>query len=620
MNSRYGSQVVEYSNEDSENRTPVQEPVQNGYLEGMNYVTTHRSSMSQPAPALSQADINSGYVLPAAPARANWLSGMKGHYMTGAGKQNFTYMAALQPETKIIDGYVSELTEVCQAPASRNSMESKVAEEQAEQSRLRQKYEEEVDAHNKRIDELLRKHGFINRVDIKRGITASVAVFEYIGNDQSIKNIAKHSYVMVKVPPYTAPFAANDNGNNNNLSAAEAALQARPQKTLLQLHAEMTYRNEFNIVSQMKSICDNGSRPHVLARVFDGEEFILNCPIFYNEKKFVNELRDILEDNDHSSFSSEELSEGDDHDQFSTADNKRRRMQGLLLNSFTNLNSRMRRLIWSNEDPEKVMLPIFASVKNAMNRLHNEGFTHSDIAGRNVVVKSDNSGLLVDFGAADLLNKVKGSAVNNVKYPQTPVMHNVDALKEDHIIGVITDYVSFQKTILEAVAYYLDVDFYKIIVENLPNAPASVTIEFLLKFTDREILDNAFWNLQNAANQLIQRGDIRGARALVILTKLMPYISHDHNPKFTFAELQAANDASFAQSVKSSYTKGSGDELKQRTSDYFDDVERKQAPPQVREALPRTRSSTLEKVNFFSSRDRSNSDSAVSRSIGKKHQ
>lgn len=608
MDPRYMSQVVERNNENSENRVPAHDAAEQGYINVMSYVTALRPSQTA-THILSQADINNGYMQSQAAVhspmsgRANWLSGMKTGYV-GAAKQNFSYLSAAKEEL-LPNEYVTSFAEVSQLPQSRNSMESQQSIREAEETRLRQRYEEEVDAHNRKINELLHKNGFINCVAIKKGITASVAVFEYVGDDEEIMAITKHGFVMVKLPPYTAPFPVNNMIADNNPNAAEAV----PLQTPLQLHAEMTYRNEFKIISEMKSISEHGHRPHVLAKVFEDVKVILNSPVFYNEDEFVKSYTAILNGEYLSLFSSSDSMDSEESDNEESADiAKRQAIHNLLLQSFINLNTRMRRLAGSREKPARVMFAIFASLKLAMNKLHNEGFAHSDLAGRNVVVKSNNSGVIVDLGAADSLNKINGNTINNFKLPQTSIMHDNAALKEDHIISVITDYVSFQKTILESVAYFMDVDFYKSIIENLPDAPRTVNIEFLLRFTDRQILDNVKTNLINAAKELEQRGDRRGKQALEIISTLEPYINHDHNPKHTLAELQAANDASFDSCVRSAYTLGPRQKTRERVSGYYDHVEAMQAAAPAREPQTRmTRANTADKITFFNSRARSGS-------------
>ncbi len=623
--------IDSYNNNNAENQSPDCDVPHQGYMTKADFQAYLLSRGQQIA--LTTASNTMGPIQPQTLAkspnlgRANWLSGMKVEYFAPAVTQDkLSYFSALsvpevkglsylsaRPEAGVTGEYAASFAEVTQAPLPLSAVEARESAISAEQSRLRALHDAAVKAHNDRINQILLENGFINRVDITRGITASVAVFEYIGDDTDIHAIAKFGFVLVKIPPYVAAPTAINVVDRSDVELHEAAGEyvrlVMPEKSYPQLHAESTYQNEFNIISQLNSPAITGGRLKLLSRVFGGEQIILNSPIFYDEAEFLRIYTNIQKGRHRNLFSSSDSVEGDSSEEVLGETAKISAIENLLQNSFTNLACRMRMLDCTKEDPIHIMRASFSSLMDEMNELHNRGIMHGDMATRNVVSIVDYSAVWVDYGVADRINKISGNAVANVKYLQTSMMHNIEALREDHLISVITDYISFQKTILQAIADFMHAEFYKLIVAGLPNAPKIPTIEFLLNFTDRQIMDNAKKNLKAVAESLAQRGERRGSLALKMIAIFEPFIDHDYNNKLTFIELQKANTDCFYRCVISAYTRQSRSQTLERVSAYYSRVEASDAAPAAapasRPEIPRR--NTAEKAGFFSNRSRSNS-------------
>jgi hypothetical protein len=392
--------------------------------------------------------------------------------------------------------------------------------------------EEAVAKHNKALIAILHANGFINGVNITSGITAHIAIFEYIGNDPDVLALTRHGYVIVKLPPYIPA-----------------------EKSIRQLHAEQTYNNEFNMINQIANV-DSDTRPKLLAKHLDGQAFIFNSAIFHDEERFLA-LRHAALNNQIQTISPKYYNSDseceDEEDDFvnNHVYDPRIALEGILQQAFQNLGTFMRMLAITNQDPTEIFDDIFSSMFQALQELHDQGFVHLDLADRNFVtqiIKKMIKVFLVDFGTTDTFCKKTGKSTRNQKYPETPIMHDATAMQlDDYTLSVCSDYVSLQKTMLQVIADYCKVDFYKLMIKGLPNAPKIPNIEFLRLFTDRQLIDQAKNNLIKVANVLISKNDGRGAFALSVIEKYTPFFNHDYNPNDNYEALRAAHEASFRE-------------------------------------------------------------------------
>ena len=624
MQRRTDSNTTATGKENSKTRVRSNELPRQGYVSIIGYLGATTTLTDA---ARAHSNIEAQGVQQA--SRANWFSGLKDNHVDAQiSTCGLSYFQA--PNVPLLGEYVTNLSRFDSSSAEASMTESLAFSISSEECRAKQQHEKAVDAYNVTIDELLQQNGFINRVEIKKGVTACVAVFKYTGDDAAIKAITKCGYIMVKLPPYTAARSSLSIVASDSASMSDGKIGyvgvALPQQTSAQIHAELTYNNEYNLVSQMRSLSLDGSRPHVLAVELGGQKFIFNSPVFFNEDEFIESHSAILRGDGKHLFLSRDSESSHDEDSLSESDFDPDEMNqfliaSLLQQSFLNLSCRMQRISLSENNPIKKINALFASTFNAVNRLHNDGFVHADIAGRNIVPRSDGTVALVDFGTADTLNRVNGNARLNIKFPQSSIMHNNDALRsENHLIGVITDYISLQKTLLQAIAEYMDANFYRLTIQGLPDAPENITVEYLLRFTDRIILDNVKKNLISFAETLVYQGKEQGTHALALLKQYEPYFDHDHNPDDTFAELQAAHKASFIKCSPSSYVMRPRCNTAEKLHAYHTLVKDKNTN-QPAPARTISRKNTAEKISLFS-RSRSNSQteprSSLSRDISRK--
>lgn len=520
------------------------------------------------------------------------LADSKGHYLnTIPDMQSFNYFGIKAkkdptPQASADLGYLTEFPTSDLIP-QHNPLEDAIRSEAERHSSLHEKAAAEYETS---IYKLLSENGFTNRVDIKKGVTASVAIYQYVGDDEEIKAVAQNGFIMVKLPPYTSELEYIDIKESvTNASRNEDYLQFAPNGAII--HAALTYNNEYKMLGKMASIESNGTRPKLLAKEINGQKFIFNSPIFHDEKEFMVNYNKIISgeyqkqlatlsstssssDEDNISESGSCIESNDNHSEtgsnIESDDNlsdtgssieidDKYLVSSLLQAEFINLTCLVQRLASSKVNPLSIMTAFLNSCMFALNQLHDDGIIHADFAPRNVIPKSDYSVALVDFGVSDWLDKTTGRAVANIRYPQASFMNNNDAVKNDHIISVITDYVALQKSILQLIIDYIEADFHKITTDNLPqlpNAEGVVSIAFMLQFTDRIIIDNTKNNLKAAAEKLrTEQKDVRGEYALSLISQFEPYLDHDHNPDHSFKEVQAANNASFQKCLRDEHAR-----------------------------------------------------------------
>jgi serine/threonine protein kinase len=387
-------------------------------------------------------------------------------------------------------------------------------------------------------DEMFARHGFTNRVSIKGGVTASIAIFKYVGSDPDIQARTVNGFIMVKVPP---------------LKIAEA-----------DAHAALTYSNEFKVVSKLGEIKCN-SRPLLLAKTLDGFDCIFNIPVFYDEEKFSIQVQQIvlrknalekeLADLNYKKQNSVNLSPAEEGAFYTEVSNLDKLVKetsdieaSLIKESFHNLSTYMLELGASGQDPEARIDKLFSSMIDAMNDLHNDHYLHLDIANRNFVVRNDGTAVLVDFGMSDSMHERSGKAITNTKFPQISLMYNQDALKQnDFKIDLRSDYVSMQKTMLQALADYCGANFYTLLKKGLGGQDwrGIPYVELLARFSDKDVIANAKKNLKVLARNLMESGDPRGEHVLHMLNKYKHYIKHEHSPNVTVREAMWDNNRAF---------------------------------------------------------------------------
>jgi hypothetical protein len=374
------------------------------------------------------------------------------------------------------------------------------------------------------INETLQHYGFTGRVDIKSGVTSTIAVFAYKGDDQRILRLLKHGYIIVKLPP-----DVQDN-----------------------LHAMETYKNEVTIIEQISHI-ESKSRPMLLTLNLNGIDFIFNSPIFYDEANFIHQ-HDLILFGDHVSQSQHD-SDNDDSVESDALSNvsTENALSELIRQSFHNLSSYMTELAASEINPEQNFDLLFCSMLDAVNDLHKDGVLHLDLADRNFAILSDGTVMVVDFGMADMLNKVMRSSRNNHKFPSVSLMHNRDALmQENYLLDVRTDYISLQKTMLQAIANYCGINFYMICTQGLGDAKALgiSSSELMIRYTDEQIINNTIFNIRSYALNLVNYDSDIGRYALKVLDKYMPFFMHIHDRRHGLDELRSANNNKFYQCTR----------------------------------------------------------------------
>lgn len=380
------------------------------------------------------------------------------------------------------------------------------------------------------LNAVLEVHGFKDRIDIKSGVTATIAIFSYIGSDPDILALSRNGYVMVKLPPL--------------LAAADS-------------HAQLTYRNECDIISHLSHLLRT-SRPMFLTKKIMGIEFILNSPVFFDEDSFKERQEEIL---------SEDASESHSEIDIDT----KQALAELIRESFHNLSTYMTELSTRDGSPLYKIDCLFHSMLNAVNELHRDGVLHLDLADRNFVVRRDGTVALVDFGVSDILFKVNNRSRSNKKYPQVSLLFNQAALiPKDYSIDLITDYVCLQKTMMQAIADYCGANFYALCTQGLGDAAAlgiSYT-ELLAQFKDEIVIENAIKNLREKALDMIRYGDIRGKYALAILEKYTPYFRHVHKRGQNYIELCDENNRQFYACSPGVRIEQSGDNVAQSVRNY----------------------------------------------------
>ncbi len=373
--------------------------------------------------------------------------------------------------------------------------------------------EAKVLAHQRIINSILVEHQFLNRIDLQHGITATVALFEYQGHHPRIKELERCGYVMVKLPPFA--------GSTN-------------------LHAQETYENEIEIVEEIAHI-KRKTRPLLLVLRMGGIRFILNAPIFFDEPSFC-QMRDAM------------LSE---HKLLLEAGESRLDLryefEEFVRSHFFNLSSYMKLLGQSGVDPQDIMDVFYCSMLDAVIELNDDGVLHCDLAGRNFVGTRDGAALLVDLGMGAMMFKVSHRSRTNRRFSSVSLMHNYDALKrENHIIDVVTDYVSLQKTMLELIADYLGIDFYKMCVEGLDRRSALrvSNTAILAEYPDQYVICNLILNIKEQALAKAEAGIPNGEYALKIIEKYHQYFMHTHDRNLSYAQLREANIAKFYQCTR----------------------------------------------------------------------
>lgn len=386
-------------------------------------------------------------------------------------------------------------------------------------------------AHQHKINAILERHGFTDRIDIKRGITATIAVFKYHGNDVKVQALERSGYVVVKIPPY--PVATNK-------------------------HAQETYENELKIIEEIAHI-KAATRPLLLVLRMGGISFILNSPIYFDEEAFCV-MRDAnLEE--YQLISTNPASALDCKYEF----------EEFVREQFHNLSSYMTLLASKTINPEPIFDLFFCSMLNALIDLHKDGILHLDIACRNIVVQRTGAALLVDFGMAAIIFKVNACSRTNHKFPNVSLMHNFDALRaEKYIIDVITDYVSLQKTMLEAIAIYIGVDFYRMCMQGLDDAPSlkGSSTQIFAQHKDETVINNAIMNLKKAAKTMAARKIVNGKYALTLIDKYTPFFTHVHNRKHGYEQLRDDYVAKFYECTRHVHTVMPRDAITKAVGDY----------------------------------------------------
>lgn len=427
------------------------------------------------------------------------------------------------------------------------------------------------------IESTLQKYGFTNRIDIKSGITSTIAIFTYSGKDPRVLAMVKYGYIIVKLPPVTADQTS---------------------------HAVTTYRNEVSIIQEIAHIASN-SRPMLLTLNLDGIDFIFNSALFHDEANFLKKRDAILNGIDEECDSSDATS---DDDSYAPVDIEYA-LRHLVRQSFHNLSTYMTELAVSEINPAKKFDLLFCSMLKAVNDLHKDDVLHLDIADRNFVVLKDGTAMIVDFGMADMLFRVNNRSRSNRKLSIVSLMYNVEALKKDKFcINMITDYVSLQKTMLQAIADYCGLNFYQICAQapGASQTTASVTTELMQKLKDEDVINNAIANIRAYAASLSQYNTRIGLYALEVLEKYMPFFTHQHIPGQTFDELRNANNAKFYACSPHVHAPKPREKVAEAVNNHNDHIKKHQERPAPKPERTISKSNVAATAQMFSQQQSSN--------------